>query len=285
MIKVNLFDNNFAHTLECCGYLTNTYLTKPTKIEWQNKLPEFDGLTVFTDGYIFSPEYDNFKGRKAIWLVEPRSISPDLYRQVEDNFNKFDCILTFDKNLLIRGKLSSKSPTVKIAIGQSRISDEDAKFYDKTKLVSMIASHKTMSEGHRFRHEIVQKLHSKHNFELWGSGYRPFEEKLVALKDYCFSISVLNCKRDNYFTEILVDNFRTFTIPIFWGCPNIGDYFNTDGIITFDTIEELDEILKNLTTDDYVKRGNAMKENFELAKKYLITDDIIADILVEKKLV
>ena len=41
-------------------------------------------------------------------------------------------------------------------------------------------------------------------------------------------------KVDNFFTEVLTDTFRLGTVPIFWGCPNISEYFDIDGIIVFD---------------------------------------------------
>lgn len=278
MLHVNLFDGNFSHTLDVCGYITSTYYTKPKKIVWENKLKEYRGITIFTDGFLLDPVVDEVKSDiKIAWLIEPRSIDPSMYDNIVAVESKFDYILTFDEELI------SKFPdkTIKYVMGQTRVDDADAIFYPKTKLVSMIASHKTMSEGHRYRHEIVQALQSKHEFEMFGSGYKPFAEKKDALADFCYSISVLNCKRKDYFTEILVDNFRTGTVPILWGLPNVGDYFDTDGIISFDTIEELDEILSNLTTDDYVSRVGAIKRNYELAKYYVCTDDMIADLLRE----
>jgi hypothetical protein len=89
----------------------------------------------------------------------------------------------------------------------------------------------------------------------------------------------MNSKVDNFFTEVLVDNFMLGTIPIFWGCPNINEYFDDRGFITFNTVSELDEILSNLTINDYISRIEFIKKNIELSKKYVSTDDIIGDIL------
>lgn len=67
----------------------------------------------------------------------------------------------------------------------------------------------------------------------------------------------------------------TGTVPIYWGCPSIGNFFNTDGMIIFDTINELTEILKNLSFQKYANMKNAIEENFEKAKTYLIAEDFI----------
>jgi len=146
-------------------------------------------------------------------------------------------------------------------------------------MFSMIASNKRMTEGHRFRHQISESLSQKHKIDMWGSGYKSFNSKIDPLSEYYFSISVMNSKIDNFFTEVLLDNFMLGTIPIFWGCPNINEYFDDRGIISFDTISELDEILSNLTIRDYYDRMEYVKKNLELAKNYVSTDDIIADIL------
>ena len=34
-----------------------------------------------------------------------------------------------------------------------------------------------------------------------------------------------------YFTEKLLDCFLTRTVPVYWGCPDIYEYFDLDGII------------------------------------------------------
>jgi len=38
----------------------------------------------------------------------------------------------------------------------------------------------------------------------------------------------------HYFTEKILDCFRTRTVPIYWGCTNIREHFEADGIIVLD---------------------------------------------------
>jgi hypothetical protein len=275
MLEVNLFDREFIHTEQLLGYITCSDRLKPTKIKWINGLMKYDGITIFTDNFINNPLIDTVESKiKIFWLLEPRAVNPIGYQRIVDLENKFDYILTYDKDLLSKG-----GKYIEYVVAQSRVSDLEAGIHPKSKLVSMIASNKTFTEGHRYRHEIISALQPKHNFDLWGSGYKPFGSKNEPLKDYYFSISVMNSKVDNFFTEVLVDNFRLGTIPIFWGCPNIGKFFDERGIIVFDTIEELDDILKNLTIQEYHNRFEYIQNNLESAKKYVSTDDIIADIL------
>ena len=278
MIEVNLFDSSFIHTEKMLGYITCSDTLKPTKIKWLNGLMEYGGISVFTDNYIGHPVIDQVKSKiKIAWLLEPRVIDSRTYGLITSIEDKFDYILTYDTELLKRG-----DKYIKYVVAQSRVNDEDSKIHNKSKMVSMIASYKTISNGHKYRHEIFRNLHNKHQFDMWGSGYRRFDSKRDPLKDYYFSISVMNSKIDNFFTEVLVDNFRLGTVPIFWGCPNIGEYFDERGIITFDTIEELDNILSNLTIKDYTDRLEFIQKNLIISNNYVSTDDIIADILIKK---
>ena len=161
-------------------------------------------------------------------------------------------------------------------------------------MVSLIAANKKMIEGHRFRFTAAEKLHSKHGFDLYGEAFNNrFENKTDALKDYCFSITIHNTIQDNFFTDGIVDCFALGTIPIFRGCPNIGDFFD-DGksprhaLYAQHIIESMksmspssvDEILSNLTEKDYYDRLESVKNNYEIAKRFKKTneDQIIDDV-------
>ena len=80
-----------------------------------------------------------------------------------------------------------------------------------------------------------------------------------------YHLTVENSQFNNYFSEKIIDCFMTYTIPIYWGCPNVGDYFNPDGIITFNSVSELKHILTNLNESEYNKKIEAVKENYEIA--------------------
>ena len=54
------------------------------------------------------------------------------------------------------------------------------------------------------------------------------------LKDYRFSFAMENDCYESYFTEKLHDCLLTGTMPIYLGAPNIGDFYNLDGIVIMD---------------------------------------------------
>ena len=59
----------------------------------------------------------------------------------------------------------------------------------------------------------------------------------------------------------------TKTIPIYKGCPNIGDFYEEKGIIKFETIDELEQILNSLDEDTYQNMIEYIEKNYETALK------------------
>ena len=55
---------------------------------------------------------------------------------------------------------------------------------------------------------------------------------------------------------------------MFFGCPNIGDHFNPDGIIQFDSLPQLEKIMGTLTPELYNSKIEAVKENMEIARNF-----------------
>ena len=66
----------------------------------------------------------------------------------------------------------------------------------------------------------------------------------------------------------------TKTVPIYCGAPNIGDYFNTHGIVLFDTTEQLQNIINNICNvldDKYYKNmWQVVEENHQIALEAVV---------------
>lgn len=278
---VNLFDNTFSHTKDLWGYITATGVKmwgKPKEIEFIQNQTNYDGITFFVDDYVSKINLvRSVRSKyKVAWLLEPRALKPSGYTAVERFHNEFDLVITHDKTLI-----DKFSNCHHIQQAECRVEHENWAIHKKSKLVSLIAAKKKILEGHRFRYTVAEKLHEKHKFDLWGAAFNNwFENKTDALKDYYFAITIHNTIENNFFTDGIIDCFALGTIPIFRGCPNIGDFFDKKGIICFETVEELDTILSNLTEKDYYDRIESVKTNYEIAKKFKRTneDQIIADV-------
>jgi hypothetical protein len=116
------------------------------------------------------------------------------------------------------------------------------------------------------RHAIVERFRGQ--IDVFGRGYKPIENKLEALKDYQFQIVVENEVSDYWFTEKICDCFATGTIPVYFGCRSIGDFFNPSGIIHFETLDDLKEILDQCNSALYEKKLDAVQDNFNRGREH-----------------
>ena len=57
-------------------------------------------------------------------------------------------------------------------------------------------------------------------------------------------------------------------MPIYWGCPNIGDFFDTRGMIIVDSESDIIELCNQITPETYEQMKPYIDENYERAKEY-----------------
>jgi hypothetical protein len=261
--KLHIIDYLFSHTYSSSWY------NKPTLFDWDRT--HNDDHVILTDKSLDLVSSVSSK-KKYAWLVESPMITPNAYDFIRKNYDKFDLIFTFDKNLL---GLSHKF--VLLPIGGCWIEENDRIIHDKTKLIGITLSAKKITEGHRLRHDIVN-TNLINNLDVFGFN-NPIQNKIIGLKEYKFNLIIENAREDYYFTEKLIDCFITGTIPVYWGCPSIHEFFDIKGIITFSSLDELNK-KKNLIDDEFYKNNyQSVLKNYDIAKKYLVADDIIYKIL------
>lgn len=78
-------------------------------------------------------------------------------------------------------------------------------------------------------------------------------DKLSFLKDYKFSLAIENVSHEGYCTEKLIESFAAGTVPIYWGAPDIAEYFNPKAFINCHDFASVDEVvarIKEIDCDD-----------------------------------
>lgn len=256
-----IIDKNFAHT-------SYSSLQSSNKFKWSRVIKGNETETVVvTDYFLTSTNLTNMYA----WLLEPPVINPLIYSKIKDVSNRFKKVFTCIKSLLDLGE-----PYYFIPCGGCWIKPSDQQIYIKTKNLSIISSSKKSAPGHKLRHEIIRRT-NKNDLDVFGKGYRYIQDKIEGHKDYRFSIVVENSKIDYYFTEKLIDSFATGCIPIYWGCPSISDFFNIDGMILFNNIDELLRIIPTLNSELYNAKIEAIQDNYNRCKRYMLADDHIYD--------
>lgn len=266
---VNLFDFNFRQSVCSVAYRT------PQHIEYVRDRLDFDGVTLFTDGYINDGSVDRVRSRyKIAWLREPYCLHPDIYETALDHADKFDLVLTYYQPFLDYGQNFRFCPYAGIWIDR-----RDWGIKPKTKLCSMLIGDKMSTRGHQIRHEIADMIEREgYDVDFYGVRGQPVgygqETKLRVLSDYCFSIVTETCREDNLFTEWLLDCFAVGTIPIYWGAPNIDKFFNTHGVIQFGTPNEIPFWLNNHCHMAYYwEHLSEIYNNLHLMQPYAVTED------------
>ena len=200
---------------------------------------------------------------KVLLHIEPPEIHPNFVYDIIDNKDKFDLILTWDTEVL-----AACPNSVRFPFGTSWISDHSVSH--KKCAVSFLASSKNSTVGHQVRYGIFSKLPPKiGNIDIIKHMSPPFvPKKDQFLKPFEYSIIIENARRPNWFTEKLIDCLITKTIPIYWGCPNIGEYFDIQGIMSFTTYDEIERFIGSITPNTYLQKQDITERNYQLALEY-----------------
>lgn len=261
-------DRNIRHVPCFNGYDT------PRHIQWKR-----DGrkrkVNVYTAAYLSAVKPE--KGTLQVaWIIEPSVINSRSYYALRKHRWQYDYIISHDIEFLLT---FSEEKRVFCPGSGSSLYSHEWKIYPKSELVLTVVGDKRKAIGHRFRHEVVKALGSK--IDVRGRGYKAFlpTERAEVYAPYMYQVCIHNTLVADYWSDILIDCFATGTVPIVWGSREyLHKYFDTDGIIFFDTIEELDEILNRISEDDYLSRMSAIQKNFETAfNEYKVIEDYLYD--------
>lgn len=257
-MKINMVGGGFQHDI--CSSANNVN----KHIEWLK-----DGsanVSMHIDDAIMEG-WGNKDKTKYAWIAESSAINRVLIEKVKSNIDaindEYELIFTHDKRLL------TLSPKMRYAIPNACPWVKDFGIHPKTKLVSMIASYKNMCPGHRYRLEWINKLRG--SVDLYGWEHNRLPTKDVGFKDYYFSITMENDNYPSIFTEKITDAFVMGTVPVFWGSPDISEFFNEKGIIRLTE----DFKISDLTPELYHSKMEYIKENYERALQIPTAEDYI----------
>ena len=249
-------------------------------------------ITLFNDYVPLSKEELRYNPYNFIIVHEPNEFF-GFHDWVIKNHDLFSVILTWNKDILETCPNS--------ALFTCNYQQDSIEYYNifknknKTFEVSFLSGIKTITEGHILRNKLYilkdkinipkKWFHVLEDFDTTNNvrpGYGDYSKDLSHLPEYLkhapqvygkricyeepmFHVCVENVKSKNWYTEKIGEAFCTKTLPIYWGCPNIGEYYDIRGIITFETEDELLDILNNLTPEEYYKRKPYIDYNYQVA--------------------
>ncbi len=239
----------------------------------------------------------NYRKTKSFLLhIEPPSYIKKLGLSSPKILDKFNKVFTSDPYLIEKNdrRYIASAPFVHWHLGanshikeikQDYIIDYDfllnAKYPKKSINFSTINSNLVNIEGHKVRATFLEKLcNSKVSFNLYGgtkwAKFKQYIDNAPNGKWFPFSKSryvlvIENEKAPYYWSEKFSDAILCFATPIYYGCPNISDYFPKGSYYSIDITKKdcIDEIKSIIESDFHERNIKKLIEARELIlKKY-----------------
>lgn len=155
---------------------------------------------------------------------------------------------------------------------------------EKTLDFSTVCSSKQQKHTlHQRRYDFTRRLRAAlPGLDVFGHGVRPMADKAVAVDPYRYHLAIENHRCDHHWTEKVSDAFLGWSLPIYYGCSNLADYFPADSFVEID-IDRFDEAVARIREvidgGEYEKRLNAIAEARHLVltryNLFAVIDDII----------
>ena len=212
----------------------------------------------------------------------------DYNKIILDNPQAYDYLLTQYPELL------TLPNSVKL-IGNGSFVDP-APDLEKKFAVSIVMTNRNVAPGHPLRHEIYQRRKEiKIPFDIYRGTWNEFaltEDTIqmppwpnkkwkVKVFDCMFHLCLEGFKNEYYFSEKLIDCLITKTVPIYWGCTVIDEYFDTRGMIIVDSVDEIIQVCNSLTPQRYNDMLPFVERNYELGLKHYRYEDILKEAMLK----
>lgn len=209
------------------------------------------------------------------------SAEPPVIKKYDKRFlRQFSHVISSQRELR-HGALHVSHTALPWHVGRSYDELVAAGLPPKTKNWSAIVSNKNFAPGHRNRLAFMEQLRQREGGDLFGRGTRDLPVKWDGLSDYRYSVAIENCLYPNYWTEKIADCFLAGTVPFYFGCPNITEFFPAEALVWIDieqpekAIRQMDETLAD--TGDYDRRLPAL----EKAKNLVLNEYNVFNLMAE----
>ena len=222
-----------------------------------------DHLLVYPNSRWYYLPHPGIRCRVSLAIAEPEAVHGYHMKLMRLYHRRFHRVLTCNQALI-----EAIPNALHYVYGSTWVSTKNLD-RTKSKQLSLIASAKRVYEGHRLRHATVDWVRENNiEADILGRGYKPFTMKSDGLAPYRYSIVIENVRERSFFTEKLIDCLLCDTVPIYWGAPDIGDYFDTSGMLICNDLDDIKAAVKGLSDSDFKSRGPAILKNRDTAAQY-----------------
>ena len=155
---------------------------------------------------------------------------------------------------------------------------------NKPQVISTVCSSKQQDHTlHALRHAFTRRLKEQlPELEVFGHGHRFIPSKVEALDPFQYHLAIENHRAPHHWTEKLADAFLGGCLPVYFGCPNVFDYFPEDSLIPIgleDFDAGIETIRKAIADQAYEKRLDAIREARRLVLEEYSTFPMLARLI------
>lgn len=212
------------------------------------------------------------KQHRLLFLGEP----PYIKQYNQQYLNQFGHVFTCNEALIRKGWAHKLFPLLPWMLGMSfqnnsHKTESGAPYmtYDDFKTLKveekrlnkccLITSNKKFTSGHRDRVRFADYVleHCSDIIDVYGNGYNPIPDKFDVLRRYKYAIVIENCRYPDYWTEKLGDCYMAGGYPLYHGCLNINEYYDSKSYTLIDVrnIEATIDLIRSVLASDVYEQN------------------------------
>ena len=231
--------------------------------------------------------------RKILMIYEPDMLIPGNW---DTGYHlRFDRVLTWNDEIVDNAKYFKNNFTTDFDLSNLDVTEEEFKSRKMLFLMNTVKnnSHSECLYGHRvFAAQYFTKS-AIFNFDIYGRGWdiRMFptyrghvQDKMETMRKYKFCLAYENCRHaPGYITEKMIDCIAAGVVPLYYGAPNVSDHIPPECFIDVRKIDDyvkIQDIMQNMTYEEYMGYLNAMKEFVQSEKSLQYKNSFFVDNMI-----
>jgi hypothetical protein len=260
VVKNWTYPDLLRQTLDCNGVWGNIRFTL-------EPVDECDALLVFNE---LRENLTVSCPPEKVWAIFQEPYYPDFFPWLKEGHKQFAHVYTHHPpNADLRYRVAP--PLVPWHVGKtySELTRIETPLKNKSDLIVWVTSSSQELPGHLKRYAFYKFLNKLGwpDLDVWGRGIRPIEDKWNALAHSRYAIAVENYCGADYWTEKIADCWLADTLPFYYGCPNLEDYFPAESFVRIDLdnfVNAASIIRRMVDAGEYEKRLPAIREARDL---------------------
>jgi len=203
--------------------------------------------------------------QEHVWTIVQDPYVPGFNDWLVEGYEQFSRIYTHIAPSSSNSRYIKSQPALPWYVNQSYDELQVMQPPQKKKVLSWILGNQREIPGHFKRLNFLDYIKNRGGItvDLFGRANHYIADKAEGLVPYKYSLAIENSNCPDYWTEKVADCFLCWTVPIYYGCTNLEEYFPAEAFIRIDIThpqEALTRIKEVMDYDDWEKRLPALKE-------------------------